>query len=165
MNDVARVQLEGISLRAGGRQHDGRIKRADPAGGTVGHEVNIRKLLWLARQIRRGSGPIACEYLLLIRVEMFLDALHFSGCFAQFRIVRAGGHRIAQQKQAAGGPGATFIKATSPRSIGKGTALVHATLLNSMGKGAALLQATLLSTIGKGTASSRATSQSHRPRL
>src|SRR5580700_11392372 len=61
--------------------------------------MNVREMLWLARQISRRIRPLARERLLLAGRKMFSDLFHFDRSLRQLRKIFAGCNGIAEEKQ------------------------------------------------------------------
>jgi len=99
VDDVARVQLEGIFLRGSLGQYDGRVQGAQAAGGSMRDEMDIRELLRRAAQVSRRGGLSSGKNFALRWNEMLFDIFDFDAGFRQLAVFRIGGDGIADEQE------------------------------------------------------------------
>src|SRR5580704_3679838 len=99
INDVSRIQFEGIFVPRGLGQNHSRVQRAQPTRRPVCYKVDINELLRVAPQVCRSRRLSAGINLPLSRSEMFFDLLHLSPGFRQLAVLTIGSYRVTDEQQ------------------------------------------------------------------
>src|SRR5258708_38436418 len=97
VDDIGGVKFIGVGFLA---EDHGGFQRPRAAGGAVGDEGEIGKLLGVAAEIRRGRGLLPFQHLAILVWKEMLDFVHFRGSLGQRRKFGIGLLWIADKEEA-----------------------------------------------------------------
>src|SRR5713101_9323455 len=97
LNDVARIQLVRVALRA---EDHGGLQRTSAAGGSVRDEVEIGKPLGVGVEVRGRGRLLPFQHFAILVWKVVLDFVHFRGSLRESRKISVGLLSIADKEEA-----------------------------------------------------------------